>query len=248
MENSLEKVTSSYSALLERLARASTNYRALDDFLQKSADHISQPPTKFTVVNIPSGLSISPGIQLEEFEGSARLAQELDQPQAKESCKLFIVENICAQTVHLLGGKFDIDPQFFADHLSNEPWYRIANVATRIPALPSTQKLHDFLQLRYIEPRQLSNYQDLFHGSQSFVVQQENADAADNESVASDAKSFMKPDETTTRIPRKAGKLIPRVRKGREFEPLLCTRQVITVWFKKGVVGTKGWTGIKITG
>jgi hypothetical protein len=154
------------------------------------------------------------------------------------------VENVCAQTISLLGEKFDIDPQFFADHLNNEPWYRIANVADRIPALPSTQKLQDFLQLRYIEPRQLSNYPDLFHGSQPFVVQKENTDLEDHESVASDAKSFMKPDEKTTRIPRKAGKLTPRIRKGGEFEPLLCTRQVITVWFKRREVRSKGWTGM----
>jgi hypothetical protein len=83
----------------------------------------------------------------------------------------------------------------------------------------------------------------LFHGNYPFVVHKENADIPDDESVASDAKSFMKPDETTTRIPRKAGKLTPRVRKGREFEPLLCTRQVITVWFKKAEGGLKGWTG-----
>ena len=150
---------------------------------------------------------------------------------------------MCAQAINILGEKFDIDPQFFADHLNNEPWYRIANVAERIPALPSTQKSHDFLQLRYIEPRQVSNHPDLFHGNHPFVVHKENADIPDDESVASDAKSFMKPDETTTRIPRKAGKLTPRVRKGREFEPLLCTRQVITVWFKKAEGGLKGWTG-----
>jgi hypothetical protein len=243
MANSLEKVTTTYSTLLQRLAKTSTNYKALDEFLGKAADHSSQTPAKFTIVHIPSGLSISPGIQFDQFEGTASLAKELEQPGGKESCRLFIVENVCAQTINILGEKFDIDPQFFADHLNNEPWYRIANVAERIPALPSTQKSHDFLQLRYIEPRKVSNHPDLFHGNHPFVIHKENADVPDDESVASDAKSFMKPDETTTRIPRKAGKLTPRVRKGREFEPLLCTRQVITVWFKKTEGGSKGWTG-----
>jgi hypothetical protein len=103
-------------------------------------------------VHIPSGLPISPGIQFDQFEGTANLAKELEQPEGKESCRLFIVENVCVQAINILGEKFDIDPQFFADHLNNERWYRIANVAERITALPSTQKSHDFLQLRYIEP------------------------------------------------------------------------------------------------
>lgn len=245
MTSSLEKVPSNYSTLLQRLAKTSSNYKALDEFMH-TTDHASQSAAKFTVVHIPSGLSTLPGIQFDPFEGLARLAQELDQPETKEeSCRLFIVENVCAETISLLGERFDIDPQFFADHLNNEPWYRIANIADRIPALPSTQKLHDFLQLRYIEPRQLLNYQYSFRESQPFFAEIElRGNAEDDESVTSEAKSFMKPDETTTRIPRKAGKLTPRVRKGREFEPLLCTRQVITVWFKKSEVGSKGWTGI----
>jgi hypothetical protein len=247
MTSSLEKVPSNYSTLLQRLAKSSSNYKALDEFLN-TTDHASQSATKFTVVHIPLGLSTSPGIQFDPFEGVARLAQELDQPETKESCRLFLVENVCAETISLLGERFDIDPQFFADHLNNEPWYRIANVADRIPALPSTQKLHDFLQLRYIEPRQLSKFQYSFHGSQDIFTQEEKKiDGADDDSVISDAKSFMNPDETTTRIARKAGKLNPRIRKGRVFEPLLCTRQVITVWFKKSDIGSKGWTGTSPT-
>jgi hypothetical protein len=243
MTESLEKVTSTYSTLLQRLAKTSSNYQALGEFLNLT-DHVSQSPTKFTIAHISSNLSTFPGIHFDHFDGTARLAQELGQPETNESCRLFIVENVCAQTISLLGEHFDIDPQFFADHLNNEPWYRIENIADRIPALPSSQKLHDFLQLRYIEPRQLSKYQYPFHVSQSLFNQTDkDIFGADDESVASDAKSFMKPDETTTRIPRKAGKLTPRVRKGKEFEPLLCTRQAITVWFKKRDLGSKGWTG-----
>jgi hypothetical protein len=246
MANSLEKVSTTYSTFLQRLAKISPNYKALDEFLGKAADHASQCPAKFTVVHIRSGDGTSSGIQFDQFEGPARLAEELEQPEGKESCRLFIVENVCAQTINLLGKKLNIDPQFFADHLNNEPWYRIANVADRIPALPSTQKHHDFLQLRYIEPRQISNHKTLFHGDFPFVVQEEDVSLADDDSVSSDAKSFMKPDETTTRIPRKAGKLTPRIRKGRDFEPLLCTRQVITVWFRKSERGLKGWTGTQV--
>ncbi|KAN0117924.1 hypothetical protein V8E51_003901 [Hyaloscypha variabilis] len=239
-----EKLSATYSTLVERLAKTSTNYKALDEFLKSTAEQASQNPAKFTIAHIPSGLPVSPGIEFDPFEGIAGLVHRLEQPAAKDSCRLIIVENICAQTISLLGERFAIDPQFFADHLNNEPWYRIANVPDRIPALPSTQKYHDFLQLRYIEPRKISSYQDLFHGDQPFVVEAENAEVVGDETLVSDAKSFMKPDEKTTRIPRKAGKLTPRVRKGREFEPLLCTRQVITAWFEKNDDGSVGWTGV----
>jgi hypothetical protein len=60
----------------------------------------------------------------------------------------------------------------------------------------------------------------------------------------SDAKSFMMPDERTTHIPRKAGKLNLRTRKGKTFEPLLCTKQAATVWFEERKSGAKGWTGM----
>ena len=53
----------------------------------------------------------------------------------------------------------------------------------------------------------------------------------------------MLPDRNATRILRKAGKLIPRVRKDKQFEPLLCTRQTVTIWFEKVDAGRKGWNG-----
>jgi len=147
----------------------------MDEFLKSTAEQASQNPAKFTIAHIPSGLPVSPGIEFDPFEGIAGLVHRLEQPVAKDSCRLIIVENICAQTISLLGERFDIDPQFFADHLNNEPWYRIANVPDRIPALPSTQKYHDFLQLRYIEPRKISSYKDLFHENQPFILEAENA-------------------------------------------------------------------------
>jgi hypothetical protein len=61
MAKSIEKVSSTYSTLLQRLAKTSTNYKALGEFLN-ATDHVSQCPTKFTVLNVPSGLSISPDI------------------------------------------------------------------------------------------------------------------------------------------------------------------------------------------
>jgi hypothetical protein len=95
MANSLEKVTATYSTLLQRLAKTSTNYKALDEFLGKATDHSSQTPAKFTVVHIPSGLPISPGIQFDQFEGTANLAQELEQPEEKSRAG-YSLSRMCA--------------------------------------------------------------------------------------------------------------------------------------------------------
>jgi hypothetical protein len=60
----------------------------------------------------------------------------------------------------------------------------------------------------------------------------------------SDSRSFARPVETTTRVPRKAGKFIPRARQNQKFSSLLCVRQVITAWFKQQGFGKEGWIGI----
>ncbi|PMD22779.1 hypothetical protein NA56DRAFT_74532 [Hyaloscypha hepaticicola] len=133
MAKSVEKVPSTYSTLVQRLASTSTNYKALNEFL-KASDHASQSPTKFTVADFPPGLSASPSIQFEDFDGTARLAQVLDQKEPKAPCRLFIVENICAQTIILLGEKFDIDPQFFVDHLN-------MSLGTALPVLQIESRL-----------------------------------------------------------------------------------------------------------
>lgn len=250
MPDTLQESSNAYCALIQRLAHALPGHQALQDFVNDKIQ-ISQSPTKFSLVTITAGSypgDLPPNVALRDFEGTDELAIELRSlPKPEGCCRLFIVENICGQTVALLGGRFDIDTQFFADHLNNASWYRIGNVADRIPALPSCQKLHDFLQLRYIEARTISNSSNplFLSPSAGFMPPPEDVESGvfEQSNSWSDAKSFMMPDGTTTRIPRKAGKLIPRERKGETFEPVLCTRQVISVWFSKRETGISGWTG-----
>lgn len=228
--------TSAYASFVCRLAQSSSIYNTLHDFTNIQ-DHGSQSPVQITVGKIGSDPSL--GIQFCKRSGIAELLEELHPNNWKrDDCKLLIIENICGKTITTLGKKFDIDPQFFVDHLNTEPWYRILNIAERTPALPSRRKLHDFVCLQYIEAHTVSN-------SQCEV----SAESADLESGlngydVNDARSYMEPDPLTTRIPRKGGKLRPRARKGRAFKKMLCTRQVISIWFKKGDTDTEGWTGI----
>jgi hypothetical protein len=227
------KSSDSYRSLVQRLALDSPGYQVLLNFL--SENHFYQSPARFSLVQLnPPSSEDKPKVDIKDFEGTTQLIDELDATKSsKDNCCLLIVENVCSETISILGERFDIDPQFFADHLNNAPWYRIDDIPNRIPALPSSQKLHDFLQMRYIDTQTISTYRNTFPGPVGRDILN-----------TSGARSFMWPDENTTRIPRKAGKLIPRAREGKEFEPLLCTRQVLTAWFKNLEVELGGWTGI----
>ena len=79
---------SAYAALVHHLARTSTNYKGLNDFLNIK-EHSTQAPTKFTVVELPSDNPAFKANQINEFVGAARLTQALDQPDIKHSCRFF---------------------------------------------------------------------------------------------------------------------------------------------------------------
>ena len=241
-----------FRSLVYRLAKTSTTYRGLDEFLN-SYDARSGSPPRFTIVTIAPENTPFPLIAFEDLDGTEQLATLLNKSSEPSEgyCRLFLVENICPRTMILLGEHFNIDPRFFADHLSNPPWYRIEDVSDRIPALPSCQKFHDFLQLRFIEVRTVENCQLASPedgGHELANPYNENLSTSSGlhfrADQGSDAKSFMMPDERTTNIPRKAGKLNPRARKGKTFEPLLCTRQAVTVWFEERKSGANSWTGM----
>lgn len=237
------KSSDSYRSLVQRLAWDSPGYQVLLDFLNEN--HALQSPARFSLVQLNPASSEKPPVDIKEFDGTTQLVDELDSTaSSKDNCCLLIVENVCSETISILGERYDIDPQFFADHLNNAPWYRIDDIPNRIPALPSTQKHHDFLQMRYIDTQTVSTYQNMLPGC---PVNNESGFSGSlfrmGDSRTSSPRSFMYPDENTTRILRKAGKLIPRARDGKVFEPLLCTRQVLTAWFKNLEVKLGGWTG-----
>lgn len=247
MSQQLEKTPSPYRTLVHCLAQSSPSYADLESFIGNN-EHTSQPRAKITKVTIPQDLPTSSSLQVENFDGPGHLAHDLQSTRLSDgNCRLFIIENICSETVVLLGEHLNIDPQFFVDHIKNEPWYRIVSVAKRIPALPSSQKLQEFLHIRFIETRALSKFQPEFRSSHVEDVKNEiemRIESGKEQETDSDAKSYMLPDEMTTRIPRKAGKLNPRTRTGENFESILCTRQAVSVWFSKTETGVEGWTGM----
>jgi len=241
MIQSSQEPHSSYLTTIQQLAQSQPSLRALYGFLN---DTSSQSLTQISLVTIGQGPH-GDMFPTKHIEGYQELAKELQENHTftSKNCCLFIVENICPAAIILLGERFNIDPQAFADHVNNTSWYRIDDVTDRIPALPSSQKLDTFLQLRYIEMRKLLNVQCPIAAAKADTSGAKYDGCVLDGDLFSDSRSFMCPAETTTRVPRKAGKFIPRARQNQKSPPLLCVRQVITAWFKENGVVEEGWIG-----
>ncbi len=191
-------------------------------------EHNCKKPAGLSILNIPTedGNRTTSGpardISITPAQGYHGLLKELPSlTNANGSSTLIIVENICPWVLALLGGVYDIDPQFFAEHVNIVSWYRMEdNIPERLPSLPSTKKVEDFLTLKFMEPRELLPSGD----------------------AGADAGSILWCDDLKTRIAHSAGKLIPISRRGRDFPWLVFTRQTFSVWCRKKA-NDNGWIG-----
>jgi hypothetical protein len=191
--------------------------------------HDCTKPAEISIINIPTAGGINVAwdpaseVSVISVEGPHGLLEQLPSfADTALSSQLIIVENICPDTLAYLGGAYDIDPQFFAEHINVLPWYRMdTEIPERLPSLPSTKKAEDFLTLRYVETRELS--------------------ASDNASIHAD--SVLWPDPLGTRLKHSAGKLTPLSRQGQEFPLMAFTRQTVSVWCQKKTNGYD-WIGI----
>lgn len=185
----------------------------------------------------------------EEHPSSASAGQNANCPgQEPYHCRLFLVENLCPRIICLLGGAFDVDPQFFADHINNTSWHRIDEIPERLQALPSVQRNESHLQLRYIEARTLLATRPSCSSSSDSTLRGDDVEMQCTHDHTAhhdddDAASFIYPDERTTRVLRKAGKLQPRVRAGKSYDRLIMTRQPVTIWVRENETGPQGWVG-----
>jgi hypothetical protein len=86
-------------------------FKRLDEFLkQPQRPHVSS--TIITRVRFLDGLKP----QIEQNCSLADLTHHA--PNSAES-DIFIVEDINPKVIAFLGGRFDVDPQFFLDHIDN---------------------------------------------------------------------------------------------------------------------------------
>jgi CorA-like Mg2+ transporter protein len=192
-------------------------FTALREFM--TSEQVCTKPPGISIVNIPweKDYTSQLPIILPEDPFLGELPSLAD---ATPSSQLIIVENICPKTLATLGGTYDIDPQFFAEHINILSWYRMdEKVPERLPSLPSTKKREDFLVIKYVETREIELSDD-----------------------ASIAESVLWPDPSETRIRQSAGKLEPVSKPGKTFPRMAFTRQTVSIWCQKKTSGN-GWVG-----
>jgi hypothetical protein len=179
-------------------------------------------PPDISIVNIPGQGDRSSKFSITDLQNPhdlvGRLPSLVDNSQ---SSQLIIIENICSDTLTLLGGYYDIDPQFFAQYTNVLSWYQMREkVPERLTSLPSTRNAEDFLLLRYVSTREL--YEE------------------DDASIR--ARSVIWPDMKNTRLGHSAGRLKPISGPEDTFPPIAFTRQCFSVWCKKKT-NSNGWIG-----
>jgi hypothetical protein len=171
---------------------------------QQSIEACSSP-AEISIFNIP-GEGDASKFSVTDMKGACDLSERLPSlAENSSSSQLIIVENICPETLALLGGFYDIDIQFFAEHIGTSivSWYQMYEmVPERLPALPSTRNAEDFLSLRFVSTRQLY----------------EKDDASIREG------SIIWPDMGKTRVGSSAGRLKPISAPSQIFPPMAFTR------------------------
>jgi Mg2+ and Co2+ transporter CorA len=187
--------------------------------------HLCKDPPKISRVNIPREGGHASEFSITALKGPHDLLGQLPSlADTSPFSELIIIENICPDTLTLLGGAYDIDPQFFAEHVSVLSWYQMfEKVPERLPSLPSTKKAEDFLTLRYVSTREL--------------------DEKDDASIS--AESVIWPDMDKTRLRHSAGRLKPVSGPEKTFPPMAFTRQVVSVWCQKKT-NCDGWIAIML--
>ncbi|KAH8589785.1 hypothetical protein B0O99DRAFT_319478 [Bisporella sp. PMI_857] len=228
-------------------------FTALRKFIK--SDH-QIPRTQVSVLTLNSEGSQEPVV---ECNGYLELADFLNNSVLESgACRLFLVENLCPETISLLHERFGVEADVFAKHVNNEPWFRGHDIADLIPELPSVLDRRSFLQIRHIEA--LSVYgisnpdnpppldvldilQDRSVGSWDDGIRNSNVKGYGNF-----APAWRVPDKGTARIPRPAEKIKPNPRPNPAgsgmvlYPPLLCTRYHTIAWYKRNSSG--GWIGI----
>jgi hypothetical protein len=241
MSNQLYQSARNYRSLIHRLNKASPGYHGLDDFVNVKRDTCQATPS-FTILTISTDdpdKSNEASISRRDFQSTNKLTEQLTHSQDQHgTCNIFLVENVCPETIALLGGFFDINPQFFADHVKNGDWFKDSDLMDQLPAIPSSQKWHDFLQVRFVQTLTVSTRSASAFDTASKCATEASADVAQDPSL-----DYLVPDESTTRLPRKAGKLTPLAQSQEGMDFLLCTKQNITVWFGERGLQEEGWNG-----
>jgi hypothetical protein len=234
-----ENVADKYRECIKRLGSFDIPHwpglTSLRTFTEKT--HPCKDPPEISLVKIPGGRGDASEFSITDLRGPQDLSRQLPSlADTSPVSQLIIIENICPDTLTLLGGAYDIDPQFFAEHVNVLSWYcMFETVPERLPSLPSTKKAEDFLVLRYVSTRELHEKDDASISDQSVIW-------SDEEKARLGPSHELRPQHGHS-----AGRLKPVL--GQEtmfpqtFPPMAFTRQTVSVWCQQKT-NCNGWIGI----
>lgn len=231
MSRSLEELSKAYAELISKIAISRPCHRALCEFT-RSKQMGEMPPTRLELITFPalqtrSRIEATQNVEFKSFKAD-ELEEELKRTdKLPENCRLFIIENLSPRLMCVLGGYFDIDTKFFADHVNPPSWRRLEDVNCKISALPSAQGKHDFLHMNHFQPR---------------TIRELDVCASNPESEKTKTRNLFCGIDPS-RVRRGASVLKPRSRRGQNFNVVLIVRQAATVYFKCESPGNSVWVG-----
>jgi hypothetical protein len=90
-----------------------------------------------------------------DIQSSAKLSQMLEaySDPAPQCARLFVVEDLSRDVIEALGAKFDIDPLFFRNQISDYLWYNTKDPWVELGELEHIASERNFWTLRYMRPR-----------------------------------------------------------------------------------------------
>jgi hypothetical protein len=198
-----------YRQELVELARKIPAYEELIKFL-KSSQNLDASPASISIVRF-SETSTPDFASVHEDELPKHLG-------SSQTSNLFIIENVSANVVELLGSRYGVGHDFWLDHIANSNWFRLGDIEKHLPALVSVRLESRHVRHRFIGPR------ELLLRALKYPV---------NDRIL--------PEKGSTRVPRIAGALNPLERipdRLRAVNPvhehypsLALTRQHVSMWF-----------------
>jgi hypothetical protein len=220
---SAKALAAKYRRFVQDTAQRCGDFKKLNEFIEQRGQVEHQPnPSKTTLVRVVEGVADSdPAQYSSQITGDQKLAETLnDLCHVHAAGRLFIVENAGPDTMCLLGGAFDVDPQMFDEHLDTSPWYFLETIPDHLPQLQSVKRREQYVRLQFT----------------AACVYKPSKDP-------DDALEFTCSDSRTAAIVRVGGKLIPRSRPGtKSFGKILLIRHSVAIWFGGPKFGAR-WNG-----
>jgi hypothetical protein len=104
-------------------------------------------PPEISIVNIPKEEGLASELSITNLNGHIDLFGQISSlADTSPFSQLIIVENICPNSLALLGAAYDIDPQFFADHVNVLSWYRMFEAVPESSKAQVTLSINNFLR------------------------------------------------------------------------------------------------------